>query len=312
MSTTKYANAVAAVKAMENTLLTRNDMEQFINASSTAEIDSLISAKKGGNTISAESVWEMIHNYAPDSRELEILLYKNDFHNLKAVLKAMISGREPEKYYIRPTNLDLNHLIQVLSEKNYDSLPDFIRDTAEKAYELIVDTSDGQLVDSFIDTATLSAMQKSSADFGGDFIQKYAQLITICADIKTAYRLSRMKKQRNFIENAICGSSELDRDSLIRETIGGTENLLNFLESTVYSDTAKLLRDSPAQFEKWCDDMIMELAETARMKSFGTEPLIAYYIAAETEEKNLRIITVCRESGADRETITERMRKLYV
>lgn len=312
MSTTKYANAVAAVKTMENTLLTRNDMEQFINASSTAEIDSLISAKKGGNTASSESVWEMIHDYAPDSRELEILLYKNDFHNLKAALKAMISGKEPQKYYIRPTNLDLNHLEQVLSAKEYDILPDFIRDTAEKAYELIVDTSDGQLVDSFIDTAALSAMQKSSADFGGDFIQKYAQLITVYADIKTAYRLSRMKKHRNFIENAICGSSELDRDSLVNETLGGTENLLNFLESTIYSEAAKLLRDSPAQFEKWCDDMIMELAETARMKSFGTEPLISYYIAAETEEKNLRIITVCRESGADRETITKRMRKLYV
>ena len=30
--TTKYANAVAAVKAMENTLLTWNDLEQLINA----------------------------------------------------------------------------------------------------------------------------------------------------------------------------------------------------------------------------------------------------------------------------------------
>ncbi|MDE6788444.1 MAG: V-type ATPase subunit [Ruminococcus sp.] len=312
MSTIKYANAVAAVKAMENTLLTRNDMEQFINAASASEIDSLISAKKGGNNISAESVWEMIHDYAPDSRELEILLYKNDFHNLKAALKSIISGREPEKYYIRPTNLDLNHLAQSVSAKDYENLPDFIRNTAEKAYDLIVETSDGQLADSFIDSATLNAMQKSSADFGGDFMQKYAQIITVCADIKTAYRLSRMKKQRNFIENAICGSTELDKDSLVRETLNGTESLLNFLESTPYSEAAKLLRDSPAQFEKWCDDAVMELAETARMKSFGTEPLIAYYIAAEAEQKNLRIITVCREFGADRETITERMRKLYV
>lgn len=312
MSTIKYANAVAAVKAMENTLLTRNDMEQFINAASASEIDSLISAKKGGNNVSAESVWEMIHDYAPGSRELEILLYKNDFHNLKAALKALISGREPEKYYIRPTNLDLNHLAQSVSAKDYESLPDFIRNTAEKAYDLIVETSDGQLADSFIDSAALNAMQKSSADFGGDFMQKYAQIITVCADIKTAYRLSRMKKQRNFIENAICGSTELDKDSLVRETLNGTESLLNFIESTPYSEAAKLLRDSPAQFEKWCDDAIMELAETARMKSFGTEPLIAYYIAAEAEQKNLRIITVCCEFGADRETITERMRKLYV
>lgn len=312
MSTIKYANAVAVVKAMEGTLLTRNDIEQLINAHSTADIESLISAKKGGNTASLESVWEMLHEYAPDSRELEILLYKNDFHNLKAVLKTIISDKEPENYYIRPTNLDLNHLKQIISEKNYDSLPDYIRNTAEKAYELIVETSDGQLMDSFIDSDTLLAMQKSSSDFGGDFMQKYVTLVTVCADIKTAYRLSRMKKQKNFIENAICGSSELDKDSLVRETLNGTESLLNFLESTAYNECAKLLRESPAQFEKWCDDLIMELAETARMKSFGTDPLTAYYIAVETELKNLRIIKICRESGADRETITERMRKLYV
>lgn len=48
------------------------------------------------------------------------------------------------------------------------------------------------------------------------------------------------------------------------------------------------------------------------MRSFGPEPLEAYFIAAEAEQKNLRIISVCKEFGADRETITERMRKLYV
>lgn len=310
MSTIKYANAVAAVKAMENTLLTKKDMEQFISAASADEINSLVSAKKGGN-VSLESVWEMLRDYAPDSRELEILLYRNDFHNLKAALKAIISGREPQNYYIRPTNLDLNHLAQAISAKDYSSLPDFISETAEQAYELVTGTSDGQLTDTFIDTSALTAMQRSSADFGGEFMQKYANLVTVCADIKTAYRLSRMKKNRSFIESAVCGSSEIDKEALVRETLGGTENLLNFLESTPYSDTVPLLRNSPARFEKWCDDVIMELAETAGMKSFGTEPLIAYYIAAEAEIKNLRIITVCRESGADKETITERMRKLY-
>ena len=306
--TTKYANAVAAVKAMENTLFTKSDFEQLINAKSRAEINNLIMAKKGEKSISTESVWAMIHDYAPDSKELEILLYRNDFHNLKASLKALISGKSPEKYYLRPTNLNLNHL----TEKEYDFLPDYIKDTAYEAYDLIVKTSDGQLVDSFIDSSALTAIQKSAKDFGSEFMQKYAQLITVCADIKTAYRCSKMKKQKNFLELAICGSKELDKESLIRESLNGLESLLNFLKDSSYSETANLLNESPAQFEKWCDDVIMELAETARMKSFGTEPLIAYYIAVEAEQKNLHIIMVCNEFGADRETINERMRKLYV
>ena len=48
------------------------------------------------------------------------------------------------------------------------------------------------------------------------------------------------------------------------------------------------------------------------MQAFGIEPLAAYYIAKEAEIKDIRILTVCKESGTDNTAITERMRKLYV
>ena len=85
-----------------------------------------------------------------------------------------------------------------------------------------------------------------------------------------------------------------------------------YIETTHYPEAAALLKESTAQYEKWCDDVLMELAETARVQAFGSDPLAAYYIAKEAEIKNLRILSVCKEFGADKETITERMRKLYV
>ena len=313
MSGTKYANAVAAVKAMENTLLSRSDIEQLINASTSAETESLLNAKRGtSEEFSLETVWELISGYAPDSEELKILLYRNDFHNIKAALKSMIAGREPERYYIRPTNLDLDALGNLISGKEFDMLPAHLAQTAAEAYELITRTLDGQLADSFIDCAALSAMQKAAQDCESDFMDRFAQLTTVCADIKTAYRCARMKKQRSFLETAVCGSRELDKESLIRASLSGTDALLSFLDTTSYNEAGKLLGESPAAFEKWCDDVIIELAQTARLQAFGSEPLAAYFLAAEAELKNLRIIKVCRESGADRQTITERMRKLYV
>lgn len=314
MGGTKYANAVAAVKAMENFLLTRSDLDQLISAATAAEMESLISARRGsGNEeLTLEGVWEMIRGYAPDCDELKILLYKNDFHDLKAVLKSMLSGHDPKSCCIRPTNLDLDLLVKAFSSKEFDLLPDYISSTAEQAYELITRTLDGQLADSLIDSACLSAMQKAAEESGSSFMVSYARLITACADIKTAYRCAKMKKQRSFLETAVCGSPELDKESLIRAALGGTDSVLALLETTSFDEGGKLLSQSPAAFEKWCDDMIMELAQTARMQAFGAEPLAAYYLAAEAELKNLRMIRVCRESGTDRETITERMRKLYV
>lgn len=311
MSSTKYANAVAAVKAMESSLITQSEFEQLINARSVSEVDAVLSSKSSEKN-SLNEVWEMLQDFAPDSEELKILLYRNDFHNLKAALKAVISNREPEQYYITPTNLDLDELKSILTSKEYDYLPEYIRETAEQAYELLTRTLDGQLSDSLIDSAALSSMQKASNEFGGEFIQRYSQLITVCADIKTAYRCSVMNKPYSFIETAVCGSEELDKESLARAAQRGIDSLFSFLESTPYNEAAEILKSSPAQFEKWCDDMITDHAENARMKSFGTEPLAAYFIAKETEIKNLRILKVCKECKTNKEIIMERMRKLYV
>ena len=313
MNGTKYANAVGAVRAMENTLLSKNDIDQLINSKSRAEMEAVIASKVGSSSSETlVSVWEMLREYAPGCKELEILLYRNDFHNLKAVLKAVISNRDPSDYYISPSNVELSVLADAISKKDYSLLPEYMQKTAEEAYELVTNTLDGQLSDSLIDKASMQAMQKSAADFGSEFMQKYSQLVTACADIKTAYRCSVLNKSAQFMENAICGSSELEKEQLLKAALGGIESLFAFLEGTPYSNAAALLKDSAAQYEKWCDDVIMELAETARMQAFGSDPLAAYYIAKEAEIKNIRILSVCKEFGADKETITERMRKLYV
>lgn len=308
---TEYASAVAAVKAMESTLMTQTDIEQLINTSSKSERQAIINSRNG-EAQDISDVWEMLMTFASDSKELKILLYRNDFHNLKAVLKAMISNREPETYYITPSNVTLEDLKQAFREKEADILPEYMRETARSAYELLTRTLDGQLSDSLIDCAALDAIQKSAEASGSDFMKHYAALTAACADIKTAYRCSKMGKSRQFLESALCGSSELDKEAMIRSALSGVDILFEYLKKSGYGEAAELLKDNPAGFEKWCDDVIMDLAASARMQAFGIEPLAAYYIAKEAELKNIRIINVCKECGTARETITERMRKLYV
>lgn len=313
MNGTKYANAVGAVRAMENTLLSKSDIEQLINARNKAEMSSITASKSGAaKSEDLADVWSMLMEYAPDCKELEILLYRNDFHNLKAVLKAIISNRDPEQYYIAPSNVGLKELTEAINTKDPGGLPEYMRNTASEAYELVTRTLDGQLSDSLIDKAALEAMQNSAAVSGSEFMQRYAQLTTACADIKTAYRCCLLGKSAQFMETAVCGSRELEKDALIKASLAGTEQFFSHLETTPYSDGAALLKESAAKYEKWCDDVLMELAESARMLAFGSEPLAAYFIAKEAEIKNLRILSVCKEFGADKETITERMRKLYV
>lgn len=320
--TNDFASAVAAVRAMEGTMLSRSDIERMARAASYSEIAAVLTSK--GKSVpesridlynsldnELEMVWSFIRDMTGDCRELNILLYRNDFHNLKAALKALIMNTDPTRLFIRPTGLKLDELPEIIASKRYEELPEYMRNAAADAYDILTQTLDGQLADAVIDTAALKAMLTDSEKFGGELLHKYSKAIAVCSDIKTAYRCSIMRRSESFMQLALCGSDELDKNALIRSAVGGTDSLLSFLESSGYREAADMLRESAAAFEKWCDDELMKLAEEARFKAFGTDPLAAYFIAREAEIKNLRILLVCKECGAPEETISERMRKLY-
>ncbi len=320
---TEYASAVAAVRAMESALLSQADIERLIAAESWREAADILRSvsinppETSGGFIAQlddelEKTWEFISSYVPSPSELDLLLYKNDFHDLKAALKSLMSNTDPKELYLRPTLLDLDTLYLNVREKHWEMLPEHIRETAEKVYDSLAANMDGQLADMMTDRACLEKMREKAKLSGNDLLIRYAELTALFADIKTAYRLSLMNKTEAFIQTAVCGSDELDAAALARAAAGGFESLTGLLESTGFGELAELLKASPAQFEKRTDDLTAALIEDARMKSFGLDPLAAYYLAKETQIKNLRIIFVCKDCGADTAIIKERMRMLYV
>ena len=117
MSGIRYADAVGAVRAMEGSLLSKNDIDQLIGARTNADLRNMLAAKKNSDSphSTLADVWAFIQHYASDSEELKILLYRNDFHNLKAVIKAMIHNRDPKLYYIEPSNVSLEDIKEILS-----------------------------------------------------------------------------------------------------------------------------------------------------------------------------------------------------
>jgi V/A-type H+-transporting ATPase subunit C len=313
---TKFASAVATVRSMENSLLNESDISRMISAADFRELADVLTSK--GRTVAEtrekmsaaidselKSVWETIRELTGNKTDgLEILLYKNDFHNLKASLKSLITNENPQNFYIEPTNLSLDELHAAVSSKNFDRLPDYMADTAADAYELLTRTLDGQLADAVIDRAAFRSMIDAAEKTGEDILIEYARTSTAYADIKTAYRCSIIGKSEEFMRLALCGSEELDSYSMIRAAAGGRESFLNFLDNTPFQEAAG--------FEKLCDDVIIDIIGRAKMTCFGISPLAAYYLAKETEIKNIRIIMVCKSCGASEKTITERMRKLYV
>lgn len=319
MKDTQFAFADAKVRALESTLLTPGDIEQMISAS-TEEITEMLRAKGWDTAVpmptmfqnESRRAFEEIKELLSQPALLAPLTLPDDFHNLKAALRGMVTDTDPMPFYLPNTVLALESLQETLQNKQYEFLPPMLRRPAQQGYEILVQTGDAQAMDLYLDRTMLHTMQSTAHDSGSRLLEAYAQLFTALCDIKTAYRAAKVGKDYDFLERALCGSEELDSAVLADAAQRGTNELLSMLMQSRFAEAAEKLKISMSAFEKWGDDALIELVQSAKLTSFGPDPLIAYYFARQTEIKTVRIVLICKSSGASERMIRERIRELYV
>lgn len=323
MSNNNYAFAVAHIRANENSLLKVSDMEQIIGARNLNSALNILSDKGYGTIDSDDDIetalkenqaktWEMINSIIPDKNIIDFLLVKNDYHNIKALLKSTISLRSNANCYIEPTTLDMEVMKEALTTGDYKDLEDYVQKDLKEAYELASRTNDGQLTDVTLDRLSFKRMKLLADKTGEDFIKNLTELLIAVANIKIALRGARTKRDSVFYDMAFCECNSLDIDALKTAAIKGEDEVLEYFEKTEFCDVVEAIKDSNTAFEKWCDDKIMSFMDDAKIAVFGVAPIIAYYYAKETEIRNVRIALSCIENGLPKEKITERMRTLYV
>lgn len=319
MKDKQYAYAVSSVRATENNLLTK----QFLDRLMTEKDELSLLLDRGiisrdccdlfdGISENLNDAWNFISDIAPDIKKLYFLIVKNDFHNAKAVMKGIMSNHDGRKYFISPSIVDGDVLYDAIKNKDYDSLPEFLGDCLNKAYEILTSTNDGRLFDMFMDTSSLRAMIHLSIESKNDFCIRFANENVAVYDIKIALRASVSNRSRAFYDYAFCECDCIDTEGLKRACERGTDEVISFLSNTKYNELVMEYKKSFASFERKCDDYIMSLTDEAKYKSFGIEPLVSYYYAKETECKMLRIVLSVKHAGLPLKTIEERMRNLYV
>ena len=298
---TSYTYAVARIRANELNLLSGADMEQILSAHDLAAAESMLAARgyavnqglDAALNTKAMGTWQLIteilprgEDASPGTGEMDFLIVKNDFHNLKARLKSMFMGGRPEAYLLLPTVFDDQEIGELLQAKRFSGLPECMASCAQEAYELLARTMDGQLADAVIDRRCLETMLAMAKATGSNFIIVLAELICAFANAKIEMRAAKTGKDQSFLDKALCGCPP--------------------------ADIPEEARQSCAAFEKYCDDTLLEYASSAKTKHFGMEPLIAFFLAREAEVKNVRIILSCKRNEIPAEEIRKRVRLLYV
>ena len=321
MKNKDYLFAVASLRSKENELLTKSDFEQLISAESYQKAISLLSEKgyavnEGDYSAVLDrhmnEVWEDINKTAPDAEVLKAFVVKNDFHNLKAILKSEVMNYEAADYMLSPSIVSKDEMLEAVSAREFSRLPDFLADAGKKALEVIAQTQNAQLCDAICDTAALEAIISFVQKSGDEILREYADLFCLSADIKTAFRAIKTKKSSVFLNAAIAQNSLIEKKEFINAALSGIEGFGEYLKAKGFEEFALAFESSPSAFEKYCDDKMISVIKKAKMTVFGVSPVAAYYVAKENEIKCLRIILSAKQSRISDDIIRERMRESYV
>lgn len=317
MNSIDYAYSVAHIRAMENGLLSKSDYEALMT-SSEENCLRLLSEKGYRRDIGRTEAllneriadaWNLLLSSAPDKSMLEILLYENDFENLKTVLKGIFTDSELYKeLLLTPTVSDWEKNSRLIAEKNFSALPDEFKSCADEAFEILALTLDADRADAVVDSSCMALMFRLAKETGNDFLINIATLKNTLKNIKTAYRSAATGKGVNFLDTALTEYSSLNKNLLIKAALEGKDAVYDFLTSNGCGEAARLINESYSAFELYQDNKISETAKNSIYTSFGVEPLIAYLFKVMTEVKNVRIILTAKANKIDDGEIRARLR----
>ena len=300
MKDTDYAYCVARVRAAENRMLTEDDFKKLTSYKSL--FDAIRFLKEKSWTVCAEegirdiisfekeALWKLLSESVPYKNELSVLCILNDFFNIKAAVKCLLSDKSPERYIMMPTTINVTSIEEKLLKRDFYAVFKDKADTAEKAYKAAVKSESGQMAEIIIDRAAIDYMAHYSENISDSVTSKVCSFIADSSNIKIAVRCVLTGKDEAFINEAIGQCSDLDREKLITSAVKGKDELYAYLRKTDYKDAALLSEKSFSDLEKWCDEKIVEIASQSRYTSFAFSPVCYYYYKKSSEIKKVNMI----------------------
>lgn len=318
-----YEFSIGSVRARETRLFSEAEAEQMLAMKSEEELVRFLKDKGygDGNTVSEiiesskEKMWKYIRSIAPDFGIFDPFFIQNDVHNLKTILKGVMSEREYDQLLIVPCTVKHSDMKSIVENRRFDKFPQWLGEPADKAYHLLAETKDARISDALIDKAVLERLLYEGKRSGSDFLMEYLETLVFYANVKTAIRGAKADIGKYFFENALCECRGFERDQVIKLSLQSEEALLKYLEKLSAFDCDKavaIFRKSPSEFERFVDNKLIRIAkQTCRLSSEGPEALFGYYIGCKYERKLITIISGGIKTNTPPEKIRERLRELY-
>lgn len=263
-------------------------------------------------------VTELVFSILPEKEELEMLLYPADYHNVKVLLKAEFLGIDPKVYLTEGGAVPSEKMSQMIKERNFMFLSLPMKYAIQEAIDLFAKGRDPQEIDIVLDKACYKDMLTQAEKTENDFLIGYVRLCIDILNLTTFVRLREMGKAWAFFQKVFLEGGTIDERVFTASYEEGYSQFADKLTpyglrdvlaagGAVVKETGKY-----TLLEKLCDDLRMKYLRDAKYMTAGLAPIMAFFIAKESEIKNLRMVLTGKLAGTSEETMKERLRETYV
>lgn len=315
-----YSNA--RVKSMENTFLTNEKIVRMAYADTLEEgVKVLLESQYGGamtvdsddyeKLLQAEDkrVSEFILDAMPKNCGMETFLFKNDYHNLKALVKGKYMHADDVEYMLMPKGtVDTATLKEYVYGDDYSALSKTMQ---EALIQIDAARANGNTSPRFIDVTLEKACYREIMTFLKKVkalaILKYWQINIDLSNVSTFIRGEKTGNPDAFKEGFIEGGL-LDKSYFS----GDAAQVVEKIRYSDYSKVADSLREGDmVAFERIWDNMLLDVFKDKRSDIFSISPIAGFYVAKKIEIKIVRMICIMLKNDVDKDVIKVRLRELY-
>lgn len=318
-----FANARA--KAKEQGLFTTERLHRMIEAKNLDEaVRILIEVNyAGGLVVESNNFYELLKEeerlvndfvraVAPEKIGFECFFMRNDYHNIKSLLKAKYGKIENIQDLILPDgNMRFAELKSMAENECLDFNP-YIKNACnviEKAYE--EGKGSPRLIDTEIDKAMYKDISEKLDKDSDKYVKQYFIALIDTANIATFVRTVKIKSTFGFFESNFIEGGSL-KISFFKEFNMDVSRLCEKLSMSPYKDfTENLIKGDISVFETMQDDYLLDIFSLNKSDMFSVAPIIGYYLAKLNEIKVLRVVLVCKKNQVPSSEMKKRVRKLY-
>ena len=318
-----YTFAVARIRALENALISNADIERLMACPDEEKCKQVLLEKGWGDgnadigitellELERHKSWETLKDVAPDMAVFDVFFIHRLYHNLKAAIQLICTDLEHQKVFYENSQISGEDLVEILKNHEYHKLPYNMPKVAEEAYNIMLKTRDGQLCDIIVDRGAMETVIALGNSCGVEIIRRYAEFIVAVANIKIALRGQKTNRTLDFMLRSMAPCSVLDINRLAQAAMTSREAIVEYLRGTAAGEGAKLINESAAAFERWCDNRLIEIIKDEKNKAFSAGPLAAYFLARQIEIQTVRMILTGKQNKFTDQAIQERLRVMYV